>query len=152
MENEVRNEKNKNEQTAKMNADEIFTKDGMLERRTAANETNAKRKDTSHKTFESKTNMRVRLEIIFSQAVEEDFQAAFKELGIGKRFTKFESVMGAGFSNPRLGNAVWPQLNMMYIIYCDEGEAEKIKRVIADLRKQYVTEGIACFVSSAEEV
>lgn len=95
---------------------------------------------------------RVRLEIIFSQAVEEDFEQAFSELGIGKRFTKFASVMGAGFSTPRLGNAVWPQLNMMYIIYCANEEADKIKGVITRLRNQYPTEGIACFVSQAEEV
>nr|MCR5621201.1 hypothetical protein [Treponema sp.] len=59
---------------------------------------------------------RVRMELIFSQALEEDFQLAFKEEKVGSRFTKFESVMGAGCSDPKLGDAVWPQLNMMYVI------------------------------------
>ena len=92
-----------------------------------------------------------RVEIIFSQAVEEDFIAEFKEAGVGAKYTKMANVMGAGFSNPRLGDAIWPQLNMMYIIYCDEEEAEKIKTIISKLRVVYKDEGIACFISSAEE-
>ncbi|MBQ9539446.1 MAG: hypothetical protein IJU95_09260 [Treponema sp.] len=95
---------------------------------------------------------RVRLEIIFSQALEEDFQLAFKEEGIGKRFTKFQSVMGAGTSDPKLGDAVWPQLNMMYVIYCDKAEAKKIYAVVRKLRKKFLTEGIACFMSRATEM
>ncbi len=95
---------------------------------------------------------RVRLEIIFSQALEEDFQQAFREEGIGKKFTKFEAVMGAGSSDPKLGDAVWPQLNMMYVIYCDKAEAKKIYAVIKKLRKKFLTEGIACFMSRATEL
>ncbi len=94
---------------------------------------------------------RVRIEIIFSQALEEDFQEEFADNNVGKHYTKLFPVMGAGFSNPRLGDAIWPQLNMMYIIYCDSEEAEKIKMIISKLRVVYKDEGIACFISSAEE-
>ncbi len=96
--------------------------------------------------------MRVRMEIIFSQALEEDFLQAFKENDIGKHFTKFETVMGAGFSTPHLGNDVWPQCNMMFIIYCSKDEAKKIRQVVQKLRKQFITEGIACFMSQAIEL
>lgn len=95
---------------------------------------------------------RVRLEIIFSQALEEDFQLAFREEGVGRRFTKFESVMGAGCSDPKLGDAVWPQLNMMYVIYCDKDEAKRIYAIVRKLRKKFLTEGIACFMSRATEL
>ena len=95
---------------------------------------------------------RVRLEIIFSQALEEDFQQAFKEDGVGRRFTKFEAVMGAGCSDPKLGDAVWPQLNMMYVIYCDKAEAKKIYAIVRKMRKKFLTEGIACFMSRASEM
>ena len=94
---------------------------------------------------------RVRIEIIFSQALEEDFQEEFADNNVGKHYTKLFPVMGAGFSNPRLGDAIWPQLNMMYIIYSDSEEAEKIKMIISKLRVVYKDEGIACFISSAEE-
>ena len=95
---------------------------------------------------------RIRLEIIFSQALEEDFQQACKDVQVGSRFTKFESVMGAGTSDPKLGDAVWPQLNMMYVIYCDKEEAKKHCAVVRKLRKQFLTEGIACFMSRATEL
>lgn len=97
-------------------------------------------------------NVKIRMEIIFSQALEEDFELEFKQQKIGKRFTKLANVMGAGCSVPRLGDSVWPQLNMMYIIYCDKEEAKKIRSVIIKLRKKYITEGIACFMSSAKEL
>ena len=93
-----------------------------------------------------------RIEIIFSQALEEDFMQEFKEKKLAARYTKLANVMGAGYSNPRLGDAVWPQLNMMYIIYCSEEEADEIIAICQKLREKYMAEGIACFRSSAEEV
>ncbi|MBB5227342.1 hypothetical protein DYE50_00920 [Treponema ruminis] len=93
-----------------------------------------------------------RVEIIFSQAVEEDFVAEFKEQQVGLKYTKLANVMGAGFSNPRLGDAIWPQLNMMYIIYCSEEDCGKIIAIVEKLREKYMGEGIACFVSESTEV
>ncbi len=93
-----------------------------------------------------------RIEVITSQALEEDFNEEFKENKVAARYTKLANVMGAGYSNPRLGDAIWPQLNIMYIIYCDEAEAQKIIAICQKLREKYVAEGIACFKSSAEEV
>ena len=93
-----------------------------------------------------------RVEIIFSQAVEEDFVAEFKEQQVGLKYTKLANVMGAGFSNPRLGDAIWPQLNMMYIIYCREEDCAKIIAIVEKLREKYMGEGIACFVSESTEV
>ena len=81
-----------------------------------------------------------RVEIIYSQAIEEDFVQLFKENNVAGRYTKIAGIMGAGYSNPRLGDAIWPQLNVMYIVYCSEEDCKKIG------------EGIACFVSESEEV
>ncbi len=91
----------------------------------------------------------VRVEIIYSQALDEDFTLAFKEAGVAKRFTKLNNVMGAGCSTPRMGDNVWPQLNMMYLIFCEKEEAEKIQEIVNRIRGQYTTEGVACFISSA---
>lgn len=93
-----------------------------------------------------------RVEIIFSQALEEDFIQEFKAAKVGAKYTKLKDVMGAGFSNPRLGNAIWPQLNMMYIIYCSEEDSKKIIAIVEKLRESYMGEGIACFVSESTEV
>lgn len=93
----------------------------------------------------------VRVEIIYSQALDEDFVAAFKEAGVAKRFTKLNNVMGAGCSTPRMGDNVWPQLNMMYLIFCSSDEAAQIQSIVNRIRGQYSTEGVACFISSAKE-
>jgi len=93
-----------------------------------------------------------RVELIFSQAIEEDFVQLFKEKEVASRYTKLAGVMGAGYSNPRLGDAIWPQLNVMYIVYCSEEDCQKIIEIVEQLRVQYIGEGIACFVSTAEEV
>ena len=97
-------------------------------------------------------NTLVRVEIISSQALDEDFDEEFKLNNVGKKFTKVSSVMGAGFSIPRLGNEVWPQLNSMYIIYCSKEEANALAKIVIKLRKLYPTEGIAMFVSMANEL
>ncbi|MCR5606074.1 MAG: hypothetical protein K6F69_04570 [Treponema sp.] len=96
---------------------------------------------------------RVRIEIIFSQALEEDFITEFKANNVGKYYTKLFPVMGVGFSDPKFGDAIWPQYNMMYIIYCTQEEASVIKEIITKLRGIYKnnTDGIACFISNATE-
>ncbi|MCH5282470.1 MAG: hypothetical protein J1E59_02325 [Treponema sp.] len=91
-----------------------------------------------------------RVEIIFSQAVEEDIFEGFKEHKIGSHYSKVSAVSGSGFSSPKLGDAIWPQLNEMIIVYCKKSEAEKIVDFIKSLRKKYPVEGIACFVSKAK--
>ncbi len=91
-----------------------------------------------------------RVELIFSAAVDEDFMDGFKKKGIGAHYTKISGVTGAGFSNPKLGDAVWPQLNEMILVYCSKDEAEKIIDLAKDIREKYPMEGIACFVSKAK--
>ncbi len=90
-----------------------------------------------------------RVELIFSAAVDEDFMEGFKKEGIGAHFTKISGVTGAGFSNPKLGDSVWPQLNEMIIVYCPKDEAKKIIELAEKIRDKYPMEGIACFVSKA---
>ena len=92
----------------------------------------------------------VRVEIIFSQAVEEDFFETFRKEKVAYHYSKIHGVTGAGLSNPKLGDAIWPQLNEMMIIYCSKDEAEKIVEVVKNLREHYPAEGIACFLSSAQ--
>lgn len=96
--------------------------------------------------IESGTKMK-RIDLVYSAAIEEDIFDGFKERNIGKKYTKINGVMGAGCSNPRLGDAIWPQLNVYMLIVCDESEAQKIVEVVEKVRKLYPTEGIACFES-----
>ncbi|MCR5699486.1 MAG: hypothetical protein K6G52_07580 [Treponemataceae bacterium] len=92
-----------------------------------------------------------RIEVMISQAIAVDFEENYlkecKKLGIECKFTKIENVMGQGNSNPKLGNSIWPQLNSMYVVYCEDDVAEKVRLVISDLNKSYPGEGAAAFVS-----
>lgn len=93
---------------------------------------------------------RFRIDLVFSQALEEDFVEQF-ELNKIDRYTIVPVVKGKGYSQPKLGTVVWPQLNTMLITFCNEDDAVKVKRVVMLLREKYKTEGIACFISKAEE-
>lgn len=91
----------------------------------------------------------IRMDLIYSAAIEEDLFEGFKERDIGKKYTKLNNVMGVGCSLPRLGDAIWPQLNVQLIIFCNENEAKEIVEVVEVVRKLYPTEGVACFQSEA---
>ena len=95
-----------------------------------------------------------RIEVIISQAIDVDFEEAYlketKKLGVKCKYTKITNVMGQGNSNPKLGDSIWPQLNSMYIIYCDEDLAEKIGLALQEVNKNYPGEGAAAFVTDAD--
>lgn len=92
----------------------------------------------------------VRLEITMSQAIEEDFVTKFMAEDTGKKFTKLPVVMGRGNTEPKMGDAVWPQVNCMYIVFCTEDQSQHVVDIVLELRSVYPNEGIACFKSSAE--
>ncbi len=87
-----------------------------------------------------------RVEVILSQALEEDFITFCEDRKVAKMYTKIPSVVGTGYANPKMGDSVWPQFNTMYIIYCKKEEAATIKEIAKILRKEYPEEGVACFV------
>ncbi len=107
-------------------------------------------KDDKNTEKKDKADKLKRVEIIFSAAIEEDILEGFEKKKIGSHYSKISAVTGAGFSNPKLGDAVWPQLNQMIIVYCKKNEAEEIVSLVKELRKKYPVEGIACFVSKAK--
>ena len=89
-----------------------------------------------------------KIELILSAAIEEDFITKCEENGI-QAYTKLGDARGIGNSVPKQGDEVWPQFNTLFIIYCNDKKVEAIKTIIANLREQYPSEGIACFVLEA---
>lgn len=110
-------------------------------------EKKSKKKDKNGKSNEPKL---FRVEIILSQSIEEDFVTAFMKKDTGKMYTKLPMVMGRGVTDPKMGDAIWPQLNCMYIIICTGEQADVIKGIIADLHREYPNEGLACFKSKVK--
>lgn len=97
-----------------------------------------------------------RIEIFLTQAIEEDFidyfEKACKEENEKCKFTKIENIMGQGNTSPKMGDPVWPQLNVMIIIYCNEKIEKRVAGIMDVLHKQYVGEGAAAFVCNGEEL
>ena len=86
-----------------------------------------------------------RIEIIANRAVESDLHEALKKAGAARHYTKFPVTHGVGSSGPRMGDHVWPEENFVMVVYCDEEEAAKIRKVIAELKSFFVQEGIKIF-------
>jgi len=94
----------------------------------------------------------IRLEIIANHSVEENILEAFKKEGIGKYYTKYPSIFGVGTSGPRMGDAIWPEENFAMIIWCEKDEAQKIRRVVKEVKKHYPDEGIKMFGIVGSEI
>jgi nitrogen regulatory protein PII len=86
-----------------------------------------------------------RIEIIANRSIEEDMFEAFEKAGVAQHYTKIPEVMGVGNSGPRMGDHIWPEENFILIVYCEDDEAEGIKRVTGELKEFFVNEGIKLF-------
>ncbi|TFG84431.1 MAG: hypothetical protein E4H20_03230 [Spirochaetales bacterium] len=86
-----------------------------------------------------------RVEIIANLSVEEDLMEAFLSAGIVKAYTKIPVVHGRGHSDPKMGDAVWPEENFILLVYCDEDEACHIEKTVADIKAKFPSEGIKVF-------
>ncbi|OQX29464.1 MAG: hypothetical protein B0D92_03515 [Spirochaeta sp. LUC14_002_19_P3] len=86
-----------------------------------------------------------RIEIIASQSLEDIVMQRLEQEKLASCHTKIPAVMGHGYTDPKEGNHVWPELNFMLIIYCGDSEAAKITKLMDEIREQHPKEGISCF-------
>lgn len=91
-----------------------------------------------------------RIEIIANQSIETDLFEAITKKGAGRRFTKIPSVMGVGNSDPKMGDHIWPEENVMIIIYCEEEEEAKLKEAVKEVKEHFPREGLKIFISQCE--
>lgn len=97
-----------------------------------------------------------RIEIVMTQAIEVDFMNLYEKAcriaDIKCKFTKIDNVMGQGNTNPKLGDAIWPQLNVMFILVIEDRYVNIIRNIMNTLYNTYVGEGAAAFISDVEEL
>ncbi|MDR1230681.1 MAG: hypothetical protein LBK61_04690 [Spirochaetaceae bacterium] len=86
-----------------------------------------------------------RIEIFTNRSVEENLVEAFQNRDVAKTYSKVPIVHGVGSSGPRMGDAIWPEENVAFIIWCDEDEAESIKQAVDEVKSQFPGEGIKFF-------
>ncbi|MDR0551191.1 MAG: hypothetical protein LBG72_04140 [Spirochaetaceae bacterium] len=87
----------------------------------------------------------IRLEIIANNSIEENLLEALKEHDAGKYYTKIPNVHGIGTSGPRMGDAIWPEENFVFVIWCEEDEARRIKTAIDKVKEKFPDEGVKLF-------
>ena len=86
-----------------------------------------------------------RVEIIANNALEENLMGLLEKKGIGQYYTRFNNVHGRGFTNPKMGSAVWPEEDFVIVIYCEDEKAQTVKEAVKTLRKAHPAAGIQVF-------
>ncbi|GHT65178.1 hypothetical protein FACS1894110_06410 [Spirochaetia bacterium] len=86
-----------------------------------------------------------RIEIIANHSVEENILEAFADEKVGKFYTKYPNVFGVGSTGPRMGDAIWPEVNFSLVIWCEEDEARGIERAVARVKEHFPDEGVKIF-------
>jgi hypothetical protein len=91
-----------------------------------------------------------RLELIANRSVRDDLMEIFAKRGIAKRYTEMPNVFGYGTSEPKQGDSIWPELNFLLIIYCDEEEARAVADAVREIKSYFPGEGVKLFSHDAE--
>ncbi len=87
-----------------------------------------------------------RVEIIANQALEEQLVDIMPVHEDGHPcYTMIHQVDGSGYSGWCMGNSVWPEENILFIVYVDEERREQLHRDIARVRERFPILGLACF-------
>ena len=87
----------------------------------------------------------LRVELIANRSVEENILDALKFENAGKHYTKYPGILGVGNSGPRMGDAIWPEENIVFVFWCEEEEALSIERAVAFVKERFPSEGIKMF-------
>jgi hypothetical protein len=101
--------------------------------------------------MEGKMEKVVRLEIITNKALEDEVMLQLTAAHCDK-YSMIPEVHGRGRQEPRQGDSIWPEINFMLLIYCDEEMAANLIRGFGHIKKQYPLEGFRVFKSEAEIV
>ncbi|MDA3959016.1 PG0541 family transporter-associated protein [Oceanispirochaeta sp.] len=87
-----------------------------------------------------------RVEIIVNQSIEADLFEAFAHHQVVKHYTKIPSAHGVGRSDPKMGDHIWPEENVVIIVYCKKKEAEQIKEAVQEVKRKFPQEGLKIFM------
>lgn len=88
-----------------------------------------------------------RVEIIINQALEMDVVEALEALGYGENFTFFFHVGGRGTQGRREGSSIWPEENILFLIFMKDSEALEMLNRVKDIKDKFPSEGTHCYVS-----
>ena len=93
-----------------------------------------------------------RAEIISNQSVQEDIVELLEKTIPSIQYTLLPEVHGRGAKTKKLGDTVWPEMNFILFAYVEDGDAPKVKDVVADVKKRFPNEGISVFFTKGEVI
>lgn len=84
--------------------------------------------------------------IVYNEAIDADVMESLETCCL-KNYTKLTGAFGRGqASGTHMGNDIWPGLNNILYVACQEKEAEFILGRVKELRKTLAHEGVKAFV------
>jgi hypothetical protein len=86
-----------------------------------------------------------KLEIIANQALESELIEIMPKNDGKPCYTMLKQVDGTGFSGYCLGNEVWPEENIMFILFLDDEKLTAIKAKLTGIRERFPLLGLAAF-------
>lgn len=87
-----------------------------------------------------------RIEIIMDRTVEALFIEQLNRECKGTYYTMIQDALGIGESGPRMGTAVWPETNSIFLIYTDEEGTVILRGLLGRMRRANPNNGIAAFL------
>lgn len=91
-----------------------------------------------------------RIEIMANQAVEEDLFDRLRAREVQQHYTRIAPAYGKGRSGERRGDHVWPEENVMLLLYCSSEQRDRIVAAVREVKKLFPDEGIKLFAVSAD--
>ena len=92
-----------------------------------------------------------RAEIVSNQSVQDDITERLEKEIPGIQYTVIPEVHGKGLKTKKLGDTVWPEMNFILFAYIEDGDAKKVKDVIAQVKERFPNEGISLFFTKGED-
>ena len=92
----------------------------------------------------------IRTEIYANRSVEEDIFEEIEKRIPGFSYSLVEDVKGRGRSGVRHGTAIWPELNILYILFGNKHDAFLIDEAVSEVKKAFPNEGIKVFQYEAD--
>lgn len=90
--------------------------------------------------------------IVYNEALDMEVMEVLKNCGL-ENYTKTTGVYGKGAtSGTHMGDDIWPGINNILYIACEEKQAKQIVSCVMNLRKTLGREGIKAFVIPLEQI
>jgi nitrogen regulatory protein PII len=90
--------------------------------------------------------------VIYNEAIDVEIMEVLNGCGLGN-YTRVTRVHGKGTtSGTHLGDQIWPGLNYILFVACDDTQAKQVFFGVTNLRKTLGKEGVKAFVMPLEQI